>query len=113
MYCFSFHFSCLSVCLLRSFKHRFYTICLSECFLRCKNVPDDRFGTSENSETFPTIVLVLSEFPKHPRRLFWCFRNFRKLPDDRFGVFGNSEMFPMTVLAFSEIPKIFLWMNNL
>ena len=60
----------LSVCLLRSFTYRFYSICLSRAFLRCKNVLVGCFGVFGNSESFPTTVLVLSEFPKRSRRPF-------------------------------------------
>jgi hypothetical protein len=61
----------LPVCLLRSFKHRFYSICLSGCDLRCENVPDNRFGDFISDETFPTTVLVNSSLMKRSRQPFW------------------------------------------
>ena len=40
------------------------------CFRKFRNLPVGCFGVFGNSETFPTTVLVLSEFPKCSRRPF-------------------------------------------
>ena len=61
-------------------------------FLRCKNVPDDRFCVFCAAESFPMIDFAFSAPQKCSRRLFWCFLRCKKKQNDRFCSFVKRKI---------------------
>jgi len=79
------------------------------CFLRCKKLPDDHFGTSIAARSSPTTVLAFPSLQERSRRLFWRFHRCKKLLDDRFGTSIAARSSPTTVLVFSALQKELKW----